>query len=76
MGDKLQSIFQVGDIETQKEVPADSTTLGEVFIRGNVVCLGYLKNREATEKAFKGDWFHSGDIAVSHKNGRLQIKDR
>jgi fatty-acyl-CoA synthase len=51
-------------------------TLGEVMFRGNIVMKGYLKNREASEEAFKGGWFHSGDLAVLHPDGYIQLKDR
>ena len=64
------------DPDTLKPVPADGETLGEVCFRGNLVMKGYLKNPEATEKAFAGGWFHSGDLAVMHPDGYLQIRDR
>ncbi|MFN3144127.1 MAG: AMP-binding protein [Paracoccaceae bacterium] len=57
-------------------VPPDATTQGEIVIRGNSVMKGYLKNPEATEEAFAGGYFHSGDIAVKHPDGHLQIADR
>jgi len=50
--------------------------LGEVMFRGNVVMKGYLKNKSATEKAFAGGWFHSGDLGVMHRDGYIQLKDR
>ncbi len=59
-----------------KLVPSDATTQGEIVIRGNSVMKGYLKNPEATEEAFAGGYFHSGDIAVIHPDGHLQIADR
>ena len=62
--------------ETMTEVPADGETLGEVMFRGNIVMKGYLKNRTATEEAFAGGWFHSGDLGVMHPDGYIQIKDR
>ncbi|MGI9354966.1 MAG: AMP-binding protein, partial [Rhizobiaceae bacterium] len=62
--------------ETMQPVPADGETMGEIMMRGNVVMKGYLKNRIATEAAFAGGWFHSGDLAVMHPDGYLQIKDR
>jgi fatty-acyl-CoA synthase len=62
--------------ETMAEVPADAVTQGEIVMRGNSVMKGYLKNPEATEEAFKGGYFHSGDIAVKHPDGHLQIADR
>jgi fatty-acyl-CoA synthase len=57
-------------------VPADGETLGEVFFRGNIVMKGYLKNPEATEAAFEGGAFHSGDLGVMHPDGYIQLKDR
>jgi fatty-acyl-CoA synthase len=66
----------VMDPETMKTVPADGQTLGEVMFRGHIVMKGYLKNKQATEEAFKGGWFHSGDLAVIHPDGYVQLKDR
>jgi fatty-acyl-CoA synthase len=57
-------------------VPADGLSLGEVMFRGNVVMKGYLKNPKATAEAFAGGWFHSGDLAVVHPDGYIQLKDR
>ncbi len=57
-------------------VPADGVTLGEVMMRGNVVMKGYLKNPKATEEAFAGGWFHSGDLGVLYPDGYIQLKDR
>ena len=57
-------------------VPADGATLGEVMFRGNIVMKGYLKNPAATEEAFAGGWFHSGDLGVLHPDGYIQLKDR
>lgn len=62
--------------ETMEQVPADGKTIGEVMFRGNVVMKGYLKNPDATEEAFKGGWFHSGDLGVIHPDGYIQLKDR
>ena len=64
------------DPETMQEVPADGTTMGEVMFRGNVVMKGYLKNKRATDAAFSGGWFHSGDLGVMHADGYIQLKDR
>jgi fatty-acyl-CoA synthase len=64
------------DPEDMSPVPRDGATLGEVMFRGNVVMKGYLKNRKATEEAFKGGWFHSGDLGVIHSDGYIQLKDR
>ena len=57
-------------------VAADGETLGEVMFRGNIVMKGYLGNPEATEEAFAGGWFHSGDLGVLHPDGYIQLKDR
>ena len=64
------------DPETLKEVPKDGKTIGEIMIRGNVVMKGYFKDKEATDKAMKGGWFHSGDLAVMHPDGYVKIQDR
>ena len=66
----------VMDPETMVETPADGETLGEVMFRGNIVMKGYLKNRKATDEAFAGGWFHSGDLGVMHPDGYIQLKDR
>lgn len=57
-------------------IPHDGGTLGEIMVRGNLVMRGYLDNPEATEKAFEGGWFHTGDVAVVHPDGRIEIRDR
>jgi fatty-acyl-CoA synthase len=57
-------------------VPADGETLGEVFFKGNIVMMGYLKNEKATQEAFAGGWFHSGDLGVMHPDGYIELKDR
>jgi fatty-acyl-CoA synthase len=62
--------------ETMEPVPADGVTLGEVMMRGNVVMKGYLKNRKASDEAFAGGWFHSGDLGVLYPDGYIQLKDR
>ena len=62
--------------ETMEPVPADGTTIGEIMFAGNVVMKGYLKNSKATQEALKGGYFHSGDLAVMHPDGYIQIKDR
>ena len=64
------------DPETMKEVPRDGKTIGEIMIRGNIVMKGYFKDKDATEKAMKGGWFHSGDLAVMHPDGYVKIQDR
>ncbi len=62
--------------ETMTVVPDDGETLGEVMFRGNIVMKGYLKNKKATDDAFAGGWFHSGDLGVLHPDGYIQLKDR
>ncbi len=68
--------LDVVDSQTMEPVSRDGKTIGEVVMRGNVVMLGYYKDPEGTEKAFKGGWFHSGDLAVMHPNNYIQILDR
>ncbi|MEE2782425.1 MAG: acyl-CoA synthetase [Pseudomonadota bacterium] len=68
--------LSVRDPQSMQAVPADGETLGEVMFRGNVVMKGYLKNAEATQQAFAGGWFHSGDLGVIHPDGYVQLKDR
>jgi len=68
--------LSVRDPQTMQEVPDDGETIGEVMFRGNIVMKGYLKNREATEEALAGGWFHSGDLGVMHPDGYIQLKDR
>ena len=68
--------LMVANTETLEPVPADGETIGEVFFRGNVVMKGYLKNPKATDKAFEGGWFHSGDLGVLHPDGYVELKDR
>ncbi|WP_336984629.1 acyl-CoA synthetase [Acinetobacter soli] len=72
----LQDSMRVLDPETLKPVPADGETLGEIMFRGNIVMKGYLKNPEATQTAFAGGWFHSGDLAVCQPDGYAKITDR
>jgi len=62
--------------DTMEEVPWDSETMGEVMIRGNTVMKGYLKNTQATDSAFSGGWFHTGDLAVRHPDSYIEVKDR
>ncbi len=66
----------VADPATLEPVPADGETLGEVMLRGNTVMKGYLKNPEATAAALAGGWFHTGDLAVMHADGYIEVKDR
>ncbi|HXV64452.1 MAG TPA: acyl-CoA synthetase [Vicinamibacteria bacterium] len=68
--------LMVADPKTLAPVPADGASMGEVFFRGNVVMKGYLKNPKATEEAFAGGWFHSGDLGVVHQDRYIQLKDR
>jgi fatty-acyl-CoA synthase len=66
----------VANPKTLEPVPKDGETMGEVLFRGNVVMKGYLKNPTATEEAFAGGWFHSGDLGVWHPDGYIELKDR
>ncbi len=68
--------LMVADPATLAPVPADGATLGEVFMRGNIVMKGYLKNKRATDEAFAGGWFHTGDLGVMHPSGYIELKDR
>ncbi|HVC52901.1 MAG TPA: acyl-CoA synthetase [Stellaceae bacterium] len=68
--------LMVADPDTLAPVPPDGATMGEVFMRGNIVMKGYLKNPKATDDAFAGGWFHSGDLGVMHPDGYIEIKDR
>ncbi len=68
--------LEVMDPDTLTPVPRDGKTIGEVMFRGNIVMKGYLKNAQATEQAFAGGWFHSGDLGVMHPDGYIQLKDR
>ncbi|WP_170442063.1 acyl-CoA synthetase [Ruegeria arenilitoris] len=68
--------LMVADPETLEPVPADGETMGEIFMQGNIVMKGYLKNPEATQKAFRGGWFASGDLGVMHPDGYVALKDR
>ena len=66
----------VMDPETLEPVPKDGKTMGEIMIKGNVVMKGYFKDKDATDKAMAGGWFHSGDLAVAHPDGYIKIQDR
>jgi len=68
--------LSVMDPQTMKPVPADGETMGEIMFRGNITMKGYLKNPKASQEAFAGGWFHSGDLAVMYPDGYLKIKDR
>ena len=72
----LQEGMTVRHPETLAEVPADGQTMGEIMFRGNIVMKGYLKNPVATDKAFEGGWFHTGDLAVLEPDRYAKIKDR
>lgn len=72
----LQAGVSVRDPDTMEEVPADEQTVGEVMFRGNICMKGYLKNERATEQAFAGGWFRTGDLGVMTADGYVRIKDR
>ncbi len=72
----LEEEMAVLDPDTLRPVPADGETMGEIMFRGNITMKGYLKNPSATEEAFRGGWFHSGDLGVMHPDGYVKIKDR
>ncbi|KAK9227889.1 hypothetical protein WN944_020833 [Citrus x changshan-huyou] len=66
----------IRDPVTMESVPADAKTIGEIMFRGHTVMSGYLKDLKATEEAFRGGWFHTGDLAVKHPDGYIEVKDR
>ena len=72
----VQEAVAVMDPATMQPVPADGETMGEIMFRGNIMMKGYLKNPAATKEAFKGGWFHSGDLAVMYPDRYVKIKDR
>ncbi len=72
----LQEGMTVMDPETMAECPADGVTMGEIMFKGNIVMKGYLKNPRATQEAFSGGWFHTGDLAVMEPDRYVKIKDR
>ena len=72
----LQEDMVVMDPDTMEPVPWDGETMGEIMFRGNITMKGYLKNPAATDAAFKGGWFHTGDLAVTYPDGYSKIKDR
>jgi fatty-acyl-CoA synthase len=72
----MEDGLSVMDPETMTPVPADGETMGEIMFRGNITMKGYLKNASATQAAFAGGWFHSGDLAVVQPDGYVKIKDR
>ncbi len=71
-----QEEVAVLDMDTSEHVPADGKTLGEIALRGNTVMKGYFRNARATAEAFRDGWFRSGDLAVMHPDGYIEIKDR
>src|SRR3954470_22793870 len=72
----LEEAVTVIDPQTMRQVPRDGETIGEVMFRGNIVMKGYLKNEKATQEAFEGGWFHTGDLGVLDAQGYVTIKDR
>ena len=68
--------LMVADPTTRAPVPRDGATMGEIFMRGNIVMKGYLKNAAATRDAFAGGWFHTGDLGVAHPDGYIEVRDR
>ena len=72
----MQQAVTVMDPQSMTEVPRDGETMGEIMFRGNLTMKGYLKNPKATEEAFHGGWFHTGDLAVLQPDGYVKIKDR
>ena len=72
----LQQAVTVLDPATMQPVPADGETMGEIMFRGNIAMKGYLKNAKATQEAFAGGWFHTGDLGVLYPDGYVKIKDR
>ena len=67
---------RVIDPETMEPTPHDGETMGELMVRGNTVMRGYLKNSQATDEAFYGDWYHTGDLGVTHEDGYIEVRDR
>ena len=72
----VQENMKIIDTESNQEVPKDGITLGEVLVRGNITMKGYFKNKKATNEAFQGGWFHTGDLGVWYEDGYIQLKDR
>lgn len=72
----LETEVRVFNPESMEPVPWDGETMGEIMFRGNIAMKGYLKNETATQAAFEGGWFHSGDLAVQYPDGYVKIKDR
>ena len=74
--DHIMEEFDVKDPNSMESVVFDGKSIGEVMFRGNGLMMGYLNDLTKTEKAFKGGWFHTGDLAIRHKDGSIQLKDR
>ena len=72
----VQENMKIIDTETNQVVPKDGVSLGEVLVRGNITMKGYFKNKKATDEAFEGGWFHTGDLGVWYEDGYIQLKDR
>ena len=72
----MQEAMMIADPENMKPLPKDGKSIGEIFLRGNIVMKGYLKNTKTTDEAFVGGWFHTGDLAVWHEDNYIEIKDR
>ncbi len=72
----VQEDINVIDVKTGESIPWDGKTIGELLLRGNITMKGYLKNIDATEEAFDNGWFHTGDLAVIHTDGYIELKDR
>jgi fatty-acyl-CoA synthase len=72
----VQENMKIINTETNLEIPKDGVTIGEVLIKGNITMKGYLKNAKATNEAFEGGWFHTGDLGVWYSDGYIQLKDR
>ena len=72
----VQEDINVIDVKTGESIPWDGKTIGELLLRGNITMKGYLKNIDATDEAFDNGWFHTGDLAVIHKDGYIELKDR
>jgi fatty-acyl-CoA synthase len=68
--------IMIATSDTMAPTPADGETIGELMVRGNTVMKGYLKNPDASTQAFRGGWFHTGDLGVMHPSGYIEIKDR
>ena len=72
----LEGLLVADPATHEAACPRDGKTMGEILLRGNTVMKGYLKNPAATEEAFRGGWFHTGDLGVRHPDGYVEVKDR